>query len=63
MAQGRRPRTSSGADVRQLGGDVLVDPEGTVRFHHIGSGPAARPPVFELLDVVRSAPAAGCDAP
>ena len=38
FSRGRRPRYS-GADTRQLGGDVLVDPAGVVRLHHIGSAP------------------------
>ena len=52
MFQGRRPRASTG-DVKQLGGDVLIDPEGIVRLHHVGDGPADRPPVQALLDIVR----------
>ena len=48
MARGRTPRWS-GADTRQLGGDVLIDPEGIVRLHHVGSGPADRPPVAAIL--------------
>ena len=43
----------SGGDVRQLGGDVLVDPAGIVRLHHVGSGPADRPSVSSLLKLVR----------
>ena len=50
---GRRLRRATG-DVRQLGGDVLIDPTGTVRIHHIGRGPSDRPEVNSLLDVVRS---------
>jgi hypothetical protein len=30
-------------DIYQRGGDVLMDPEGIVRLHHIGTGPADRP--------------------
>jgi hypothetical protein len=44
----RRP----GSDVTQLGGDVLVDPGGTVRLHHIGAGPADRPSVGSILGLV-----------
>lgn len=54
MAKGRRLRRP-GSDVTQLGGDVLVDPSGVVRLHHVGSGPADRPSVQQLLDVVRRA--------
>jgi len=53
LLRGRRPHYS-GSDVFQRGGDVLIDPEGIVRLHHVGSGPADRPPVARLLDVVRS---------
>lgn len=53
LLRGRRLHRSEG-DVFQRGGDVLIDPEGVVRVHHIGSGPADRPSVPELLNVVRS---------
>ena len=52
MAHGRRPRMATD-DVHQRGGDVLVDPEGIVRLHHVGDGPADRPPAERLLAVVR----------
>lgn len=52
LAKGRRLRRP-GSDVTQLGGDVLVDPGGTVRFHHVGSGPADRPSVESMVDIVR----------
>ena len=51
LVRGRKLRRTKG-DVRQLGGDVLVDPEGFVRLHHVGRGPADRPTVGSLLDVV-----------
>lgn len=56
IARGRRPRPPTG-DVDQLGGDVLVDPAGSVVLHHVGSGPADRPAVPVLLDAVRAATA------
>lgn len=40
-------------DVTQLGGDVLIDPSGVVRYHYVGIGPADRPPIESLLAVVR----------
>ena len=40
-------------DTRQLGGDVTIDPKGVVRLYHVGSGPADRPPVDRILDIVR----------
>jgi len=57
MAKGRRLRSARGADVKQLGGDVAIDPAGVVRYHRVAAGPADRPPVDELLAVVRS----GCE--
>ena len=39
----------AGSDVHQLGGDVLIDPAGVVRIHHVGRGPADRPKVSTLL--------------
>jgi hypothetical protein len=41
-------------DVHQRGGNVLVDPEGIVRLHHVGRGPADRPSIDALLDAVRA---------
>ncbi len=52
LLRGRKLRPSA-TDVNQLGGDVLVDPEGIVRLHHVGSGPADRPRVDSLLEIVR----------
>ena len=54
MLRGRRPRAPAG-DPYQLGGDVLIDPEGIVRLHHVGSGPADRPEVERMLEIVREA--------
>lgn len=48
---GRRPRRPSG-DPNQLGGDVLIDPEGIVHAPYVGSGPAHRPSVESLLRIV-----------
>ncbi|NNC89999.1 MAG: hypothetical protein HKN82_16195 [Akkermansiaceae bacterium] len=52
MARGRRLHRP-GSDVTQLGGDVLVDPGGIVRLHHVGSGPADRPSIGSILGRVR----------
>jgi hypothetical protein len=52
FARGRLPKYS-GADTRQLGGDVLIDPAGIVRFHHVGSGPGDRPSVAAILEARR----------
>ena len=45
---GRFPRLPR-ADTVQQGGNVLIDPAGLVRFHHVGRGPADRPPIARLL--------------
>lgn len=48
LRRGHRVRRATG-DTRQRGGDVLIDPDAIVRLHHVGHGPADRPPVAELL--------------
>ena len=35
-------------------GDVLIDPAGVVRLHHASRGPADRPTVESILQVVRA---------
>jgi len=52
LLRGRRLRLPSG-DASQLGGDVLIDLNGVVRLHHVGNGPADRPSVSSLLELVR----------
>lgn len=52
MIRGRKPQRATG-DPNQLGGDVLIDPDGIVRFQHVGAGPADRPIVAKLLEVIR----------
>ena len=46
-------------DVRQRGGDVLVDPNGIVRLHFVGKGPAERPTIDDLLRIRWGSAAAG----
>ncbi len=41
-----------GADWRQFGGDVLIDPHGTVRMHFVSTSPHDRPAVDEILQRV-----------
>ena len=43
-----------GSDWFQLGGDVLVDPNGVVRMHHISSGPHDRPSADAIFDTVEA---------
>jgi len=52
IGRGHRLRRPTG-DIRQLGGDVLVDPAERVALHHVGKGPADRPAVAALLERVR----------
>jgi hypothetical protein len=52
LLRGRRVRRATG-DVTQLGGDVLIDPAGVVRLHHMSSGPADRPSVESILQVAK----------
>ncbi len=48
---GNMPKRSGG-DIHQRGGDVLIDPEGKVRLHHIGKGPGDRPVIESILEIV-----------
>ncbi len=52
LSRGRRLRLPA-SDVRQLGGDVLIDADGIVQIHHVGSGPADRPEISVLLEPVQ----------
>ena len=49
---GQKLQQSHG-DVSQRGGDVLIDPGGMVRLHHVGEGPADRPSLASILDSIR----------
>lgn len=40
------------SDLRQEGGDFVIDGRGVVRFMHRGSAPHDRPTVDQLLDVL-----------
>ena len=54
ILRGRRPGRP-GRDWRQLGGDIIIDPNGVVRLHHISADPHDRPTVESLLELVKSA--------
>jgi len=43
---------AAGSDVSQRGGDILIDPDGIVRLHHVGDGPADRPSIETILAVI-----------
>jgi hypothetical protein len=51
ILRGQLPKKSTG-DIRQRGGDVLIDPQGIVRLHHVGLGPADRPEPETILQAV-----------
>ncbi len=48
LLHGCLPSKPSG-DTFQQGGDVLIDPNGIVRFHYVASGPADCPSVSRIL--------------
>jgi AhpC/TSA antioxidant enzyme len=39
-------------DIYQRGGDVLIDPNGIVRLHHVGDGPADRPEAEQIFRII-----------
>lgn len=41
-----------GADYRQLGGDVLINPDGVVRYHFASDSPHDRPDSAQILSFV-----------
>ena len=55
LSKGTRLKKSEG-DIYQRGGDVLIDPDGIVRLHHVGEGPADRPAVASILSVISHTP-------
>lgn len=52
IVRGRLPKPPTSDDIYQRGGDVLIDPTGVVRLHHVGSGPADRPQIAALLALI-----------
>jgi alkyl hydroperoxide reductase subunit AhpC len=55
LGKGHLPKKPSSDDFYQRGGDVLIDPDGVVRLHHVGAGPADRPAVTALLELISPA--------
>ncbi len=51
LFKGAKLQQSAG-DIYQRGGDVLIDPDGMVRLHHVGDGPADRPAVELILNMI-----------
>ena len=54
VARGRRPPRRPHEDTLQLGGDVLVDRDGIVRWTYRSRGPEDRPSLPELLSARRA---------
>ncbi|MBS4031802.1 MAG: redoxin domain-containing protein [Clostridiales bacterium] len=46
------PRQPKGKDVRQMGGDVIIDTDGNVQFIHRSKFPEDRPPVDEMMKIL-----------
>ncbi len=53
MLRGRRLTKNTG-DVHQLGGDVLIDPDGMIRLHYVSANPADRPAISALIQSVEA---------
>jgi peroxiredoxin len=45
---------SHGDDTSQLGGDFIIDKQGSLRFIYPSHDPADRPPVDDLLNVLKT---------
>ena len=56
LARGRKLHLPTG-DVYQMGGDVLIDPQGVVRLHYVSRYPLDRPSIDALLAAARGAAA------
>ncbi len=52
IMKGQKLKKSEG-DIMQRGGNVLIDPNGIVRVHYVGEGPADRPSFEMILKVVK----------
>ena len=52
LIKGRKLNKSE-SDIYQRGGDVLIDPAGVIRFHHIAKGPADRPSADMILKKIK----------
>jgi hypothetical protein len=52
LFQGRLPRYPS-ANIRQLGGDILIDASGNIVLLHRSRSPADRPTAAQLLEALR----------
>ncbi|MBT8359567.1 MAG: hypothetical protein HKP41_04600 [Desulfobacterales bacterium] len=53
ILRGQRLQKSRG-DINQRGGNVLIDPDGIIRMHHVGSGPGDRPNIKPIIDLIEN---------
>jgi hypothetical protein len=53
IAKGEKLKMSGG-DIQQRGGDVLISPEGIIKMHHVGTGPAGRPDGRAIIKTIKS---------
>lgn len=51
IIKGHKPKKATG-DISQRGGDILIDPDGIVRLHHVGEGPADRPSIDTVFQIL-----------
>ena len=51
ILRGRLPGRP-GRDWSQLGGDVMIDPNGIVRLHHVSASPHDRPPIETIVKMI-----------
>ena len=51
MFRGQRVQ-KSGEDFRQMGGDVLIDPDGHIQLHYVSHDPHDRPAVEDILEIL-----------
>ena len=52
LRQGKRPQAYGGEDIRQAGGDFLIDKAGNVFFAHRSREPADRPAPVRLIQEI-----------
>ena len=53
VSKGKFPKRTTG-DIHQRGGDVLIDQFGEIKLHHVGTGPADRPSVQSIIDIINN---------
>ena len=52
LVKGNLPKITTG-DIHQRGGDVLINGQGEIRLHHVGTGPADRPSVESIIEIIK----------